>query len=267
VTSPDGPLLQVRGLRKEYPIRGGVLGRARGVVRAVDGVDLDVAVGETLGLVGESGSGKTTTGRCILRLVEPTAGEIRFDGVDVRTLRGKALRSFRRKMQIVFQDPFGSLNPRMTIGATLDEPLQVHGLGDAPWRRARVAELLDQVGLSPAHASRFPHEFSGGQRQRVGIARALALGPRFIVADEPVSALDVSIQAQVLNLLKDLQRELGISFLFIAHDLGVVEHVCDRVAVMVRGRIIEQGPTERVIGSPQHEYTKALIRAVPRLGH
>lgn len=262
---PGEVLLRVRGLRKTFPLRGGFLGRSRGEVVAVDGVDLEVRAGETLGLVGESGSGKTTTGRCILRLIEPTAGSVEVAGTDVLALRGRELRQFRRTMQIVFQDPYGSLNPRMTVADALEEPLAVHGLGDRAWRAARVRELLDQVGLAEAHARRFPHEFSGGQRQRIGIARALALGPRLLVADEPVSALDVSIQAQVLNLLGDLQRELDLALLFIAHDLGVVEHISHRVAVMHRGRILEEGPTETVVGSPQHPYTRQLLAAVPRV--
>jgi oligopeptide transport system ATP-binding protein len=259
------PLLEVRGLVKTYPVSKGLLGRTRGVVTAVDGIDLEIAAGETLALVGESGCGKTTTGRCILRLVEPTAGSIRLDGTDVRSLAPGELRRFRRKMQIVFQDPYGSLNPRMTLGAMLEEPLLVHGLGDAEQRRERVIDLLREVGLHPDHARRYPHEFSGGQRQRIGIARALALQPKFIVADEPVSALDVSIQAQVLNLLMDLQQAMGLSYLFIAHDLGVVEHVSHRVAVMAAGRIVETGPTEQVIADPRHPYTRRLLAAVPRL--
>jgi ABC-type oligopeptide transport system ATPase subunit len=259
------PLLKVRGLRKSYPIRGGFWGRGGEEFVAVDGIDLDIAPGETLGLVGESGCGKTTTGRCILRLIEPSAGEIQFDGQDVLQLERGALRRMRRQMQIVFQDPYGSLNPRMTIGAAIEEPLIVHRLGDRDERRSRVDELLRRVGLSGDHAQRYPHEFSGGQRQRIGIARALAVNPRFIVADEPVSALDVSIQAQVLNLLAELQEELGLSYLFIAHDLAVVEHLSHRIAVMKAGKIVETGPTEAIVGSPQHPYTRQLLAAVPRL--
>jgi ABC-type oligopeptide transport system ATPase subunit len=261
--SGDDALLRVRGLTKSFPVREGWLGLRRTELRAVDGIDLEVRSGETLALVGESGSGKTTAGRCILRLLEPSSGSIEFDGVDLRALGREELRRFRRHMQIIFQDPFGSLNPRMTVGAALDEPLRVHAWGDRRRRADRVIELLERVGLRAEHASRYPHEFSGGQRQRIGIARALALGPRFLVADEPVSALDVSIQAQVLNLLKDLQEQLGLSYLFIAHDLAVVEHVAHRVAVMRAGRIVELGPTRQVLVQPQHAYTRELLCAVP----
>lgn len=259
------PLLSVRGLRKSYPIRRGFWGGGREDFVAVDGIDLHVDPGETLGLVGESGCGKTTTGRCILRLLEPTEGEIRFDGRDVLAMDRQELRKLRREMQIVFQDPYGSLNPRMTVGAAIEEPLIVHRMGGREERRRRVDELLERVGLQAAHARRYPHEFSGGQRQRIGIARALAVGPRFIVADEPVSALDVSIQAQVLNLLSELQRDLGLSYLFIAHDLAVVEHLSHRIAVMQAGRIVETGPAEQIIRSPEHPYTRQLLEAVPRL--
>ncbi len=228
------PLVEVRGLRKEFPIGGGFLGRARAIVHAVAGVDLTVRSGETLGIVGESGSGKSTLGRCILRLTEPTAGSVSFAGRDVLTLSGRDLRAMRREMQIVFQDPYASLNPRMRIGAIVAEGIEIHDLARGAAKRARVHELLEKVGLRPEHYDRYPHEFSGGQRQRVGIARALAVGPRFIVADEPVSALDVSIQAQVLNLLRRLQDEMRLAYLFISHDLRVVSHVSHRVAVMSR---------------------------------
>ena len=257
-------LLEVEGLAKHYPIRRGLLSRASGAVRAVDGVSFKVSRGETLALVGESGCGKSTTARLALRLIDPTAGTVWFEGTDITDLQRAPLRALRRRMQIVFQDPFASLNPRMTVGAILEEPLVVHGIGNAPARQARVAELLGLVGLAPYHAARYPHEFSGGQRQRIGIARALAVEPALVVLDEPVSALDVSIQAQVVNLLDDLQKRLGLSYLFIAHDLAVVKHVADRVAVMYLGRIVETGPKDQVFADPRHPYTRLLLSAIPR---
>ena len=260
-----GALMEVAGLVKHYPMRRGlVLSRTIGQVRAVDGLSFELFRGETLALVGESGCGKSTTARLVLRLIEPTAGTIRFEGADITGLRGDAMRKLRRRMQIVFQDPFASLNPRMTVAEILEEPLIVHGIGDGAARRARVAELLGLVGLAPYHADRYPHEFSGGQRQRIGIARALAVEPALVVCDEPVSALDVSIQAQVVNLLKDLQARLGLSYLFIAHDLAVVKHVADRVAVMYLGRIVEIGPKDDVFANPRHPYTRVLLSAIPR---
>jgi oligopeptide/dipeptide ABC transporter ATP-binding protein len=258
-------LLEVEGLAKHYPMRRGlVVSRTVGTVRAVDGLGFSLARGETLALVGESGCGKSTTARLVLRLIEPTTGTVRFEGQDITTMGGAALRAIRRRMQIVFQDPFASLNPRMTVGQILDEPLLVHGIGDAAQRRARVAELLELVGLQPYQGARYPHEFSGGQRQRIGIARALAVEPALVVLDEPVSALDVSIQAQVVNLLGDLQARLGLSYLFIAHDLAVVKHVADRVAVMYLGRIVEIGPKAQVFANPRHPYTRVLLSAIPR---
>ncbi len=259
------PLLEVENLAKHYPVkRGIVLAKTIGTVRAVDGVSFALAKGETLALVGESGCGKSTTARLVLRLIEPTAGRVKFEGVDITDMEGAPLRKLRRRMQIVFQDPFASLNPRMTVGDILEEPLIVHEIGDRAARQARVAELLGLVGLAGYHASRYPHEFSGGQRQRIGIARALAVEPALVVCDEPVSALDVSIQAQVINLLKDLQQRLGLSYLFIAHDLAVVKHTADRVAVMYLGKIVEIAAKDALFAHPRHPYTRTLLAAIPR---
>lgn len=255
-------ILQVKGLKTYFPVRGGWFGRKR-FVRAVDDVDLNVRRGGTLGLVGESGSGKTTVGRTILRLIQHTAGQVLFDGQDIFSMGGSELRQIRRRAQIIFQDPVGSLNPRMTIGDIVSEPLAVYSMVSRRRRSFRAGELLERVGLSPAYVNRYPHEFSGGQRQRIGIARALASEPEFIVCDEPVSALDVSIQAQILNLLSDLQDELGLTYLFIAHNLAVVEHFADEVAVMYLGRIVEHAPSEVLYANPKHPYTQALLSAVP----
>jgi oligopeptide transport system ATP-binding protein len=258
------PLLRVRGLRKHFPIMRGVLfPRQVGAVRAVDGIDFDVAPGGTLALVGESGCGKSTTGRMILRLIEPSAGEVQFDGTMLTKLSPEEMRVQRQRLQIIFQDPYGSLDPRMTVAEIIEEPLRIHRAGGKEERRKRVAELLEVVGLPREHAARYPHEFSGGQRQRIGIARALALRPRFVVCDEPVSALDVSIQAQIINLMLDLQKEFGLSYLFIAHDLGVVKHVADQVAVMYLGKIVELADKRRLYAAPKHPYTQALLAAVP----
>jgi oligopeptide/dipeptide ABC transporter ATP-binding protein len=256
-------LLEARSLVKHYPIRGGLFSRASGAVRAVDGVSLALAPGETLGLVGESGCGKTTLARLVLRLEEPTAGELRFDGEDLLALGGRELRARRRHFQIVFQDPMSSLNPRMTIGAILAEPLAVHGVARGEAADARVGELLEQVGIPAAWRRRYPHELSGGQRQRIGVARAIALGPKLVVCDEAVSALDVSVQAQVLNLLLELRERLGLAYLFISHDLSVVRHVSNRVAVMYLGQVVEEAPTERLFAAPAHPYTEALLSAIP----
>ncbi|MBX6368330.1 MAG: ABC transporter ATP-binding protein [Rhodospirillales bacterium] len=265
MSAAASPLLEVKGLRMHFPVTEGVLRRRKiGEVKAVDGIDFAIARGDTLGLVGESGCGKTTTGRCILRLERPTGGAILYDGIDLATVERSALRALRRRIQVVYQDPYSSLNPRMKVGEIIGEPIKVHGIErDARRRAARVAELLMLCGLDPSFADRYPHEMSGGQRQRVGIARALALEPEFIICDEAVSALDVSIQAQIVNLLEDLRERLGLTYLFIAHDLSVVRHLCHHVAVMYLGRIVETAPTDEIFDNPLHPYTQALLASVP----
>ncbi len=265
VVGNSTPLLEVRDLRKYFPVRRGVLSRTVAEVKAVDGVSFEMRAGETLGLVGESGCGKTTAGRAILRLIEPTGGEVRFEGEDVLAMRGEQLRKIRKRMQIIFQDPYGSLNPRMTVGGIVMEGMVAHGMFSREERVERARRLLERVGLDHEHFHRYPHEFSGGQRQRIGIARALSVEPRFIVCDEPVSALDVSIQAQIINLLTDLKKEFGLSYLFIAHDLSVVQHISDRVAVMYLGRIVEMAPSDELFERPLHPYTKALLESVPSM--
>jgi oligopeptide/dipeptide ABC transporter ATP-binding protein len=256
-------LLSVRNLAKRFPVTGGILGRTLEHVHAVDGVSFDLAQGETLGLVGESGCGKSTTGRAVIRLRNPTGGVVRFDGRDLMSMSREELRLARRRMQIIFQDPYSSLNPRMTVNSIISEPLETHNLGSKSARQERVAELLQLVGLNPNYRNRYPHEFSGGQRQRIGVARALAVEPEFIVCDEPISALDVSIQAQVLNLLVELRERFQLTYLFIAHDLSVVRHISDRVGVMYLGKIVEVGPPDLLYAGPGHPYTRALLSAVP----
>lgn len=256
-------LVEIRDLVKEFPVTGGLLRRRIGAVNAVAGVDLDIAKGESLGLVGESGCGKTTLGRILVRLMEPTSGTIKFDGTDITHLKGRDLKPFRRRVQIIFQDPYGSLDPRTQVGDSIAEGLRLHGIGDKDEREERVKRILEIVGMSGAHAGRYPHEFSGGQRQRIGIARALVLDPDLVIADEPVSALDVSVQAQVLNLLRDLQSELDLTLLFIAHNLAVVEHISDRVAVMYMGKIIEVTDRDTLYSKALHPYTEALLSAIP----
>ena len=256
-------LLQVRGLKMHFPVHGGILYRKLATVYAVDGVDFEIEAGETLGLVGESGCGKSTVGRSLLKLYEPTAGEVRFEGKNVAEIRGSELRSLRAEMQMIFQDPFESLNPRHTVGSILEEPFVIHGEKKAAARRQKAMELLLRVGLPEDAYHKFPHEFSGGQRQRIGIARAIALRPKMIICDEPVSALDVSIQSQILNLLIELQQEMGLAYLFIAHDLAVVKHISDRIAVMYLGRIVEIADSQTLYRDPQHPYTQALIASIP----
>jgi oligopeptide/dipeptide ABC transporter ATP-binding protein len=262
-SAPAANLLQVRDLKVHFPLRRGVLGRVANHVKAVDGISLDIAEGETVGLVGESGCGKTTAGRALLRLIEPTAGTVHFDGKDLSRSSAAELRTIRRDMQIIFQDPFSSLNPRLTVGAIIGEGLSIHGNLARDERVEAIRQTMEKCGLDPDYMNRYPHEFSGGQRQRIGLARALVLQPRFIVCDEPVSALDVSIQSQIINLLVELKRALGLAYLFIAHDLSVVEYISDRVAVMYLGRIVEIAPSEQLYRRPLHPYTQALLSAVP----
>jgi oligopeptide transport system ATP-binding protein len=263
MANKNGNLVEVKNLKKYFPLGGGMLGAGGDVVRAVDDVSFTIRRGETFGLVGESGCGKSTTGRCILRLIEPTSGEVRFDGQDMLSLGGDELRRLRRDVQIIFQDPYSSLNPRMRVGEIIQEPLVIHRAGNRRERQDRAAQLLKLVGLEAEHAKRYPHEFSGGQRQRIGIARALALNPRFIVCDEPVSALDVSVQAQVVNLLQDLQEQLGLTYLFISHGLSVVEHISSRVGIMYKGKLVEVASSEEIFHNPLHPYTRALLSAIP----
>jgi oligopeptide transport system ATP-binding protein len=263
MSADEHSLVAVRELKKYFAVGGGLLSSRGGTVKAVDGVSFEIRRGETFGLVGESGCGKSTLGRCILRLLEPSSGEIWFDGKDFMSLSSRELRRARREMQIIFQDPYSSLNPRMTVGQIVGEPLVVHGAGNRLQRRDRVIELLETVGLSSDQVTRYPHEFSGGQRQRIGIARALALNPKFIVCDEPVSALDVSVQAQVVNLLQDLQQSLGLTYLFISHGLAVVEHISSRVGIMYLGKLVEVASSEEIFGNAQHPYTRALLSSIP----
>ena len=263
MTEPNDYLVEVRNLKKYFPVGAGVFGTGGEAVQAVDDVSFSIRRGETFGLVGESGCGKSTTGRSILRLIEPTSGEVRFEGQDLLSLGVDELRRLRRDMQIIFQDPYSSLNPRMRVGQIIEEPLIIHGIGNREERKSRVQDLLKLVGLEQEHAGRYPHEFSGGQRQRIGIARALALNPKFIVCDEPVSALDVSVQAQIVNLLQDLQAQLGLTYLFVSHGLSVVEHISTRVGIMYLGKLVEVGSSREIFHNPLHPYTRALLSAIP----